>query len=70
MTKYHAIPNNHEAVTAHGLYITRAAARGLRVPAWVPHRLIAEYVDCASEYGAEYAAKHVQKVKQELGLDD
>jgi len=69
MTKYHAIPNNHEAVTAHGLYITRAAARGLRVPAWVPSELIAEYVDCAKEYGADHAVKHIDKIMEDLGYE-
>jgi hypothetical protein len=66
----HPVPHKGDPVTVQGLYITRAAACGLRVPAWVPHCLIAEYVDCASEYGAEHAEKHVRKVKLELGLDD
>jgi hypothetical protein len=70
MTECHPIPQKGDPITIQGIYLTRAAAGGFGVPSWVPHCLIAEYVDCASEYGAEHAAKHVRKVKQELGLDD
>lgn len=68
MNEFHTVPHKGDPITIQGLYLTRAAARGIRVPLWVPHRLIAEFVDCASEYGAEHAAKHVRKVKKELGL--
>lgn len=50
------------------LQISRGAAKGIRVPLWVPRKLIAEYVECAAEYGEEHAAAHVRKVKRELHL--
>lgn len=70
MNETHPVPNKGHPATMHGLYLTRAAARGILVPTWVPRRLIAEYVDCAMEYGEQHAASHVRKVKQELKLND
>jgi len=62
----HELPKAGEKNDAYDRYLTRAAARGFDVPAWVPRRLIPEYVDCATEYGEEHAARHVRKVKKEI----
>ena len=70
MINHHRVPNKGEPVTMCGIYLSRAAARGIYVPTWVPRRLIAEYVDCACEYGEEHAASHVRKVKQELQINE
>lgn len=67
MIATHPIPNQG-SYSVYDKALIRAHARGVLVPAWVPMRLIAEFVDCALEYGEEHAARHVRKVKKELGL--
>ena len=70
MTACHPVPHKRERVGVYELQILRGAAKGIRVPLWVPRRLIAEYVECAVEYGEEHAAGHVSKIKQELSLHE
>lgn len=64
----HELKKSGEKNDAYDIYLKRAAARGFDVPAWVPRRLIPEYVDCATEYGEEHAAKHVRKFKKDMAL--
>jgi len=56
---------------AEGTYqnaLVKAARKGILIPIWVPMQLVAEYADCACEYGEERAASHVRKLKRELSL--
>lgn len=69
MTTY-PVPHKGDRPGIYELQILRGAAKGIRVPLWVPRRLIAEYVECAVEYGEEHAARHVSKMKQELSLHE
>ena len=62
------IPSPKTRFGIYELQISRGAAKGIFVPLWVPRKLIAEYVECAAEYGEERAARHVRKVKRELHL--
>lgn len=48
--------------------LVKAARKGILVPLWVPMKLVAEYADCACEYGEEAAASHIRKLKKELAL--
>jgi hypothetical protein len=45
-----------------------AKRRGLdiEIPHWVPHDLWTEFLDMAAEFGEEYAASHVRKIKREM----
>lgn len=69
MTEFHPLPNEGETVTIYQNYLQRGATCGIRVPAWVPSELIAEYVDCAKEYGADHAVKHIDKIMEDLGYE-
>lgn len=40
-------------------------ARGVHIPAWVPMRYRAEFVEAALVFGEERAASHVRKLKRE-----
>jgi hypothetical protein len=44
-----------------------AKRRGLdiEIPQWVPRELWTEFLDMAAEFGEEYAASHVRKLKRE-----
>jgi hypothetical protein len=41
--------------------------RGLdiEIPQWVPRDLWTEFLDMAAEFGEEYAASHIRRIKQE-----
>lgn len=62
------IPAKTAPKSIYDIALIRAAARGVLVPVWVPKRLIAEYADCALEYGEELAASHIRNLKRELSL--
>lgn len=46
----------------------RLRKKRIKVPKWVPTRLIVEFADCALAHGEERAARYVSKLKAELGL--
>lgn len=69
MTEYYPLPNVGEKITIHQSYLVRCAAAGIRVPLWVPYGLIAEFVDCATEYGTDHAIDHVKKMMKDAGHD-
>jgi hypothetical protein len=45
-----------------------AKRRGLdiEIPPWVPRDLWTEFLDVAADFGEEYAASHVRKIKREM----
>jgi hypothetical protein len=51
------------------IFVARRIAkrRGLdiEIPQWVPRDLWTEFLDMAAEFGEEYAASHVRKIKRE-----
>lgn len=69
MADCYPIPNKGDRVTIYEAYLVRGAASGIRVPLWVPFELIAEFVDCANEYGIDRATEHVEKMMKDAGHD-
>lgn len=69
MTEHYPLPNEGERLTIHQAYLVRGAVAGIRVPLWVPCDLIAEFVDCATEYGTDHATDHVKKIMKDAGND-
>ena len=67
--EFYALPNEGEKLTMCQTYLVRGAACGVRVPSWVPPEFIAEYVDCAKEYGADRANYHIRKIMRESHYD-
>lgn len=63
--EFHSILNEVGEPTIYRTYLVRAASYGIRVPAWVPFELIAEYVDCAKEYGTKRADEHIEKIMKD-----
>ena len=58
-------------LAADPIFVARRIAkrRGLdiEIPHWVPRDLWTEFLDMAAEFGEEYAASHLRKIKWPLG---
>lgn len=49
--------------------VFKAVLAGIRIPKWVPARLIPEYADCALAHGEERAASYIRRRKREASDD-
>jgi hypothetical protein len=51
------------------MFLARRMAKrrglGIEIPQWVPRDLWTEFLDMAADFGEEYAASHVRKMKRE-----